>query len=621
VQGAFEIEDTKGRTYQVRCNAINWTDEIPAFIFTMTDITEEIQLKKKLYELAYIDQLTGVPNRTKLKENFFAIENDIKTGDASGIVALFDLDHFKAINDTYGHNTGDIILRRLAEHLEGEECFAGHLYRLGGDEFVLLYTDPADRFDSEEAVKEHYEKILANALRTYSLPNIELSCTLSIGVSIYPRDGTNLSELLRKADIALYQAKAAGRNQTVFFISQYDTAQKFKDVYINIQPVLTGSGNTFGYELTDASEEDNEKVDLKDFNRTLDAMGLHNLNENHHYFIAYTKQLLNPAVLVNLPRDKFIVQINPPLVKDLQLYHVLKKHGYKLALSGMSSRTTNMGLIDIADYIMFSSKENNWLGQKAIIASNPGKRFVATEVDTPDDFQAAKDAGFHLYKGFYFRQPTVGQKSKDINPLKINYLRLVKLSNAEGYMDFRAISSIISSDVALSYKLLQILNSAAVGLRNVTSIGNAVAYLGEDNLKRWIAVLALRGVAEDKPIELVRISLIRACFGEMLAPRFRIRRNPQKVFIVGMLSLLHIALDTTREDLMKDMPVEADIRESLLSKTGIYSDMLEFYENYEYANWEAVTQFVEHHQLDASYVNDAYIASVKWYNDLVEGTE
>ncbi|MCL2604262.1 MAG: diguanylate cyclase [Defluviitaleaceae bacterium] len=631
VEGVFEIEDARGRTFQVRCTAINWIDDHPAFIFTMNDITEEITTKKRLYELAYIDQLTGVPNRTKLKEVFAAIEAKIEAGDLTGIVALFDLDHFKAINDTYGHNTGDIVLRRLAEHLESEKDFAGKLYRLGGDEFVLLYTDPANRFDSEDSTVLHYNNLLSAALRSYSLPNIELTCTLSMGVSLFPRDGTGLSECLRKADIALYEAKAAGRNQITFFINQYDTAQKFKDVFINIQPVLTAVGKTFGYELMDCSEDNDDSdssVDLKDFNRTLDAMGLHNLDDKLHYFIAYSKQLLNPAVLNNLPREKFIVQFNLPermteekRNKDFTLYTVLKKHGYKLAVSGLRSNAPEEDLLSLADYCMFSPKDADIAKQKKIIASSFGKRFVATGVDTLEEYNAAKDAGFHLFKGFYFRQPAVGQKSKEINPLKVNYLRLMKLSNTEGYMDFREISAIIASDVALSYKLLRILNSAAVGLRNVTSISNAIAYLGEDNLKKWIAVLALRGVAEDKPIELIRLSLIRANFGELLAPHFRIRRNPQKLFMIGMLSLLHIALDTTREELMADLPVEEDIRESILSKSGVYSDMLSFYENYEYANWELVAQFVDHHQLDASYVNDAYILSVKWYNDLVEGTE
>jgi len=221
-----------------------------------------------------------------------------------------------------------------------------------------------------------------------------------------------------------------------------------------------------------------------------------------------------------------------------------------------------------------------------------------------------------MFQGFYFNQPVEGRKTKEISPLKINYFRLLKLSSTDDYMDFKEISDIIASDVALSYKLLRILNSAAVGLRNVSSISSAVAYMGEETLKKWIGVLALRGIAEDKPLELVRMSLIRARFGELLSPGFHIKRNAQQVFMVGMLSLLHIAMEMSKEELLEDIPVSDDIRESLLSRFGIYSDLLRFYENYEYANWEAVSQFVEENRLDSSVVNDSYIAAVKWYNDL-----
>jgi EAL and modified HD-GYP domain-containing signal transduction protein len=86
--------------------------------------------------------------------------------------------------------------------------------------------------------------------------------------------------------------------------------------------------------------------------------------------------------------------------------------------------------------------------------------------------------------------------------------------------------------------------------------------------------------------------------------------------MVGMLSLLHIALEMSKEQLLEEIPVADDIRASLLTRTGVYSDLLRFYENYEYANWESVSQFVEENQLDPSLVNDAYIAAVKWYNDL-----
>ena len=623
----FEIQDMEGRSYNARCCRVEWIDDKPAAVFYMRDITQEKAQNELLYAMAYVDQLTGVPNRQKLKEDFNAIEAKIANGSVSGVVALFDLDHFKAVNDTYGHNTGDLVLRRLTEHLQGEKDFNGHLYRLGGDEFILLYSEPSSKFESDDLLRAHYEELLAKALRAYTLPTIEVKCTLSIGVSVFPHHGENLSELLRKADIALYKAKADGRNQVTFFESQYDTAQKFRDLYINIQPILNSAGKTFGYELVDrgnTGDEEDTTVNLNEFNRTVDALGFNDIENNVQYFITYSKQLMNPAVLKSLPREKFIIQILLPadvvqgeLNEQLALCKDLRKNGYKLALIGLHSGVSTQELLEIADYCKFARSDKNTMKQKMLISGNKRVRFIASDVDTQAAYQAAKDMGYQLFQGFYFNQPVIGAKTKEISPLKSNYFRLLKLSSTDDYMDFREISSVISSDVALSYKLLRILNSAAVGLRNVSSIAIAVAYLGEESLKKWIAVLALRGIGEDKPLELVRMSLIRARFGELLAPHFRIKRDLRQVFLVGMLSLLHIALDMSKEQLVEEIAVADDISDSLLNKTGIYSDLLRFYEHYEYANWDAVSQYVEENQLDPQFVNEAYISAVKWYSDLV----
>ena len=625
---SFLLKDIEDKEYIARSDVVEWFDGKPATVFFLRDVTEENEAKRRLHAFAYTDTLTGIPNRKSLKDDFNELAEKIASNELAGIVALFDLDNFKAINDTYGHNTGDIVLRRLTEHFEEIEAFAGHLYRLGGDEFVLLYTHPSDEFDSEESIKEHYEKLLTLALRAYTLPNIELECTLSIGVSIFPNHGVNLSDVLRKADIALYKAKDAGRNRIVFFESQYDTAQKFKDLYINIQPVLTSAGKTFGYELVDrgADGDTEEKtVNLSEFNRTVDALGLTDIENKSVYFITYSKQLLSPTVLKNLPRDKFIIQVSltdkltaEELKDEQRKCAALRKNGYKVALVGLHSNSESKEILNAADFCRFCESDKNTMKQKRIVAEHKRVIFIAPNVNTPDTFKVAQNMGFRLFQGFHFKQPVIGQKVKDISPLKANFYRLLKLASTDGYLDFREISSVIASDVALSYKLLRILNSAAVGLRNVTSIGIAVAYLGEENLKKWIAVLALGGIAEDKPLELVRMSLVRARFGELLAPQFRIKRDAKKVFIVGLLSLLHIALEKTKEQLLEEMPVADDIRESLLTAQGTFSDLLRFYENYEYSNWDAVSQFVEENQLNSQDVNDAYIAAIKWYNALVD---
>ncbi len=621
----FDIKDRTGRVFSVKRNTVMWIDGKPATAYIARDVDAERSTKEKMYRLAYFDQLTGMPNRQKLKEDFEASEKDISNNRLCGILAIFDLDNFKTINDNYGHNTGDEMLKRITAYLEADSSFKGRLYRLGGDEFVLFYKENPGRFEDQTAFRTYYQEILQKALLAYTMPNIEDKCTLSMGVSFYPAHGDNLSELLRKADIALYKAKAEGRNKVMLFEDKYDASKKFKDLYINIQPILIKNGNTYGYELVDSDRsvvEDDNTYSLTEFNRTLDALGLNDIRDNSRYFISFTKQLFNKSVLKNLPKDKFVIQIQASdrcTDEKLQLYKQLHSYGYSLSLSNVDSTNLTRELLALAEYCKFAPEGINGSEQALLIAANPNKTFIASDVSTTEQFETAQRRGFTLFQGYFFNSQVITKKEKDIEPLKANYFRLLQLTSTDNYVDFNEISEVISSDVALSYKLLRLLNSASVGLRTrASSILMAVTYLGEDNLKKWISVLALRGISNEKPLELVRMSLIRAHFGEFLAPSFKPPMDARHVFLTGLLSLLHIALDKTKEALLEEIPVADKIRESLLGNDGPYSELLEFFKDYEYSNWEGITRFSVKYGISCDSINDAYIKSVKWCNDLID---
>jgi diguanylate cyclase (GGDEF)-like protein len=620
----FDVEDIQGHAYSASCDIIEWTDGKPATVMCLRNIDRERAAEKKLYTLAYTDHLTGIPNRQKFKEDFEEHRESIGHNQTRGIVAMFDLDNFKIINDTYGHNTGDIMLQKLAAHLTADAVYDGHLYRLGGDEFVLFYADPISRFPTETAFYEHYDTVLGNALQEYTLPIIDLTCTISMGVSVFPEHGTTTSELLRKADIALYKSKSMGRNTITFFEEHYDKAKKPNDLYIDIQPVMKEKGEVFGYELIDQGKKeanDGNSVVLTEFERTLDALGLEDIENDTRYFISYSHQLLSPSVRLNLPKDKFVIQFQLPTRckrKDLQLYRTLRACGYSLAFSDLNRTNASPALLSLAHYVKFDYDHIGYPEQNMLIKQYDKISFVATNVDNIIDFENAQIRGFRYFQGYYFQQPVITKKTKDLDPLHVNYYRLLQLSSAEGHVDFKEISDIIASDVVLSYKLLRLLNSAALGLRyRISSISTAVTYLGEEKLKKWISLLSLRGLASDTPLELMRISLIRAQFAELLAPHFIPKRNPKHAFFIGMFSLLHIALDKTKEELLSEIPVAEEVHESLLQKDGIYSDLISLFSNYEYSNWEEVNRFAQEHRLSSELINDCYVAAVKWYNDLV----
>ncbi len=347
-----EIEDQSGNNmFNVLSNPIEWSDGRSATMLMLRDVSEFRNNERKLYHLAYIDQLTGVPNRTRFREDFDNIIDDVNAGKYCGALAIFDLDNFKTINDNYGHATGDTMLQRLAEHLENNANFSGKIYRLGGDEFVILLMEEAKKFPNYEHLRQYYKNIFQDALQSYTMPDIDSACTISMGISFFPQHGRRMSELLRKSDIALYKAKSAGRNRLEIFHDRYDTVKRPKDLYVNMQPILDDTGQTYGYELIDRGNDgqtDYNTVSLSEFNRTLDALGLEDIENDSKFFITFTNQLFHISVRNNLSKDKYITLINAASIKkaeDINLCRDLRKFGYSIALTGIQSADTE--LLDI----------------------------------------------------------------------------------------------------------------------------------------------------------------------------------------------------------------------------------------------------------------------------------
>ncbi len=185
---------------------------------TNTDLTERKQAEQRIYELANFDHLTGLPNRRLLVEELDkALARSQRSG-CFGAVIFLDLDNFKLLNDTMGHNFGDMLLRQVAERLRHTVRHCDQLARLGGDEFVLVLEDLAE--ESREAVSEAQhvvEKLQSSLAQPYYLDGRLFLSTPSMGVALFDGGATDLETILKQADLAMYRAKSEGRNTARFF--------------------------------------------------------------------------------------------------------------------------------------------------------------------------------------------------------------------------------------------------------------------------------------------------------------------------------------------------------------------------------------------------------------------
>jgi diguanylate cyclase (GGDEF)-like protein/PAS domain S-box-containing protein len=176
-------------------------------VIVIRDITERKQTEEKIRQMAYHDSLTGLPNRKLFSDRLNiaivqAQRNQKKVG-----IAMLDLDHFKDVNDTLGHTMGDLFLKATAERLHADLRKGDTIARFGGDEFVLILPD----LETIEDAIQVAQKIVDSFCKPFLVDTHQLVVTTSIGIAVYPDDGTDDDILLRNADIAMYQAKQAGR--------------------------------------------------------------------------------------------------------------------------------------------------------------------------------------------------------------------------------------------------------------------------------------------------------------------------------------------------------------------------------------------------------------------------
>ena len=188
------------------------------YIGAQYDITERKQAEEKINELAFFDQLTGLPNRTLLMDRLKQTMTASSRSGSYGALLLLDLDKFKTLNDTLGHDMGDLLLQQVAQRLTTCVRAGDTVARLGGDEFVVMLAslsmNEGDAATQTEAVGE---KIIATLNQTYQLKDVAYHSTPSIGATLFRSQQNAIDDLLKQADLAMYKSKEAGRNALRFF--------------------------------------------------------------------------------------------------------------------------------------------------------------------------------------------------------------------------------------------------------------------------------------------------------------------------------------------------------------------------------------------------------------------
>ncbi|KPU42653.1 cyclic di-GMP phosphodiesterase Gmr [Oxobacter pfennigii] len=431
---------------------------------SLTDIDGRRKAEETIHNMAYYDMLTGLPNRTLLYERISSVSSQAARFSRKFAIIFMDLDNFKSINDTLGHDLGDKLLKNIADVLKENTKDKGILARLGGDEFVLLISKMKSIVDVTDAA----EKILEVLQKPVEVEGSELYITSSMGIAIYPDDGTDARTLLKNADTAMYFAKETGKCNYRFYSSEMNDkivnkanmeiklrhAVKnnelgvFYQLQVDIQTgAVTGVEALARWEQSKydfvspddfipLAEETSLIVPIDEFvlknacmqNKTWQDMGyppVHvSVNISAHQF-----QYQNIIETIGCILDKtgmdpkwLVVEITESAaLKDfdstVKVINRLMEKGVQISLddfgTGYSSLyylkqlPINMLKIDksFVAGITRDPKEENIINALIMLAHSMGIKVVAEGVETQEQLEFLRDKGCDIAQGFLFKKP------------------------------------------------------------------------------------------------------------------------------------------------------------------------------------------------------------------------
>jgi EAL and modified HD-GYP domain-containing signal transduction protein len=412
--------------------------------------------------------------------------------------------------------------------------------------------------------------------------------------------------------------------------------------FVARQPIFNQNLEIYGYELLFRNSLDNffpkdVDADQATSNIIMDHFilnNIENITEGKKAFINFTANLLLNETALHLPNDNLVIEILENVFGSTEMVvacNKLKKAGYQLALDDFVLTPDKLPLTRLANIIKVDLIATAPEDRETILRRfKPlGIEFLAEKVETQADYELAKAQGFSYFQGYFFCKPQVIQGQR-LPESKANKLQLIKAVN-QPEPDFRQITEIIKRDVSLTFKLLRYINSAAFGFaKEIDSIQQAVVYLGLAPLKKWVTLVALAELGDNKPTELIRKTIVRARFCELIGQILH-EKDPDNHFLVGMFSHVDALMDKPLNQILEEIPLAQEIKNTLLSQDDsavsedasakqreqLLRDVFSLVRAYEDAQWQTVDSLCIKLDINADGIPDVYETAVNWAHEFL----
>ena len=391
-----------------------------------------------------------------------------------------------------------------------------------------------------------------------------------------------------------------------------------ENLFIARQPIYDLKQTVMGYELL-YRNGDVDKAIFEDANQASCETII-----NTFMHIGIDNLIGSALAFINLPYDFLIFESLTPMFKEQTVLEILedieptpetiegikrlKYQGYRIALDDFEYDDKFIPFLELADFIKIDilDKDKATIQQQHNNISKYDAIVIAEKVETQQMYTLCKDVGFEYFQGFFFCRPQL-VKQKHVPANKAVALNLLnKLQNPD--IDFDELESILAQDVAMSYKFLRYINSAAFSLRReIDSIKDAITLLGLSNTKNWVSMILMSRSVDSKPDELIATAMIRGKMCELLAEQQKPAIKSQ-MFIVGLFSVLDALMDMEMIDLLDNIILSMPIKLALLDHSGDHGAILEQVLQYEQFCWDELMKT----GIKSSVFTESYLEAVNW---------
>ncbi len=400
------------------------------------------------------------------------------------------------------------------------------------------------------------------------------------------------------------------------------------DIFIARQPIFTLHKRLFAYELlyrgtkkTTLQTVNGNKATTSVLSSAFLTEGIETISGTRPCFINFTRELLIKNIPASFPKNLVVVEVLedvPPTADVVEVCQKLKSEGYTIALDDFVYDRSLEPLIGLADIIKFDVQLSS---QDTILKtlhrlSRHRLKYLAEKVETYDEFVRMSKLGFSYFQGYFFCRPE-NMRIREVDSAKINLISLLAEVNKRS-TTIKRLEKIIQGDVGLSYKLLRFINSSYFyRVTKIDSIAHAITYLGSRELKRFIILVLISELATDKPGELVRLAVVRAKMGELLAGETVFRDKADEIFLLGLFSLLDAMLDAPIEVICNRLSLGENLLQALVDGAGPYAPFIDTIVSYEKRNKAGCLAALKKLGVGAQNLHQMYLEAISFAQSIL----